>query len=129
MGLHAWQYADYREFHQDMHNLRIHIVAVPVFLLGNLLFLAGLVWTPLMVVGFTWSWLPIALLVGGPVLSAAAMAAQGRGHASESNPPKPFTGPGNALARIFVEQWVTFPRFVLSGGWSRALRTARSNAP
>ena len=36
----------------------------------------------------------------------------------------PFTSPANAVARIFCEQWITFPRFVLSGGWYRALRTA-----
>ena len=29
-----------------------------------------------------------------------------------------------ALSRIFLEQWVTFPRFVFSGGWWRALRQA-----
>jgi len=25
-------------------------------------------------------------------------------------------------ARIFLEQWITFPRFVLSGGWYHAWR-------
>jgi hypothetical protein len=30
----------------------------------------------------------------------------------------------NAVARLFLEQWITFPRFLLSGGWSRALRTS-----
>jgi len=25
------------------------------------------------------------------------------------------------VSRIFVEQWITFPRFVFSGGWSRNL--------
>jgi hypothetical protein len=28
------------------------------------------------------------------------------------------------VGRIFFEQWITFPRFVLSGGWLRALRSA-----
>ena len=27
--------------------------------------------------------------------------------------------------RFFVEQWITFPRYVLSGGFSRAWREAR----
>ena len=40
-------------------------------------------------------------------------------------PPEPFAGPGQALARLFFEQWLTFPRFVLSGGWRRALAAAR----
>jgi hypothetical protein len=30
---------------------------------------------------------------------------------------------GNAISRIFLEQWVTFPRFVLSGAWMRAWRS------
>jgi hypothetical protein len=28
------------------------------------------------------------------------------------------------VTRIFAEQFITFPRFVLSGGWSRAYRAA-----
>jgi hypothetical protein len=54
-----------------------------------------------------------------------SIALQGRGHRGEPVPPVPFSSSGNALARIFLEQWITFPRFVLSGGWSRALRGAR----
>jgi hypothetical protein len=61
----------------------------------------------------------------GMVLSIAL---QGRGHKREAIPPDPFTGPGNAIARIFLEQWVTFPRFLLSGGWSEAFR-ATTDSP
>jgi hypothetical protein len=46
----------------------------------------------------------------------------------EANPAVPFSGPGNALSRIFGEQFVTFPRFVLSGGWARALRASGGRA-
>jgi hypothetical protein len=53
---------------------------------------------------------------------AVSMALQGRGHRGEVNPPVPFSGAGNALARIFLEQWITFPRFVLTGGWWQAFR-------
>jgi hypothetical protein len=53
------------------------------------------------------------------------MAVQGRGHRLEKNAPVPFRGPLDVLARIFVEQWVTFPRFVLSGGFARAWRATR----
>ena len=31
---------------------------------------------------------------------------------------------GDWAARLFVEQWVTFPRYVLSGGFARAWREA-----
>jgi hypothetical protein len=53
-----------------------------------------------------------------------SVALQGRGHKIEETPPEPFTGMGNAFAPIFLEQWITFPRFVLSGSWSRALRAS-----
>ena len=59
------------------------------------------------------------------LLMAVSFAAQGLGHAREANPAEPFTGPLNAIGRVFLEQWVTFPRYVLSGGWARALRDAR----
>jgi hypothetical protein len=52
---------------------------------------------------------------------------QGREHGQEAVPPEPYTSPLNAVARILLEQWITFPRFVLSGGWARAMRnTARA---
>jgi len=35
-----------------------------------------------------------------------------------------WVGAVNALTRIFAEQFITFPRFVLSGGWGRAYRAA-----
>jgi hypothetical protein len=54
-----------------------------------------------------------------------SVALQGRGHRQEPVPPEPFSGPVNAVARLFFEQWVTFPRFVISGAWLRAVRTAR----
>lgn len=55
---------------------------------------------------------------------AAAVAAQGRGHAREATRPVPFRGAADVAVRIVVEQWVTFPRFVLSGGFAAAWRAA-----
>jgi hypothetical protein len=51
-----------------------------------------------------------------------AVALQGRGHRLEGVAPIPFRGPIDVVSRIFVEQWVTFPRYVLSGGLARAWR-------
>ena len=105
-----WQWSGYARYHGSRANLLIHIVVVPLFLLGN--------------IGLVVAVVQRSLLLG--VLSLLAMvvsvALQGRGHRQEQNPPEPFTGPANAVSRIFLEQWVTFPRFVVSGGWSRALR-------
>ena len=107
-----WQWRGYPRYHRSRANLLLHIVVVPVFLAGN--------------VGSL-----LALAQGSVLLAIACLATmgisvalQGRGHGTEENPPEPFTSRGNAVARIFLEQWVTFPRFVLSGGWYAALRAA-----
>jgi hypothetical protein len=109
----AWQWRLYRDGHRDRRNLAIHLATQPVFVAGT----AALVAAPL--VGALW------LLITGPVAMAAAMALQGRGHAREATPPIPFRGPLDVVARIFAEQLITFPRFVLSGELARAWRAAR----
>ena len=64
------------------------------------------------------------LRAGGGVATVVSLILQGRGHRREPTPAEPFTGAGNALSRIVCEQLVTFPRFVFSGAWRRALRRA-----
>jgi len=49
----------------------------------------------------------------------AAIVIQGRGHRRERKAPTPFAGPADFVSRFVAEQWITFPRFVVSGGWSR----------
>jgi hypothetical protein len=53
---------------------------------------------------------------------------QGRGHRLEASRPLPFRGPGDVVARLFVEQWITFPRFVAGGGFAAAWRAAGAPA-
>lgn len=115
-ALARWQWQDYGEYHQTRRNLRIHIVAVPGFLAGNILVLVAL--------GLRWP----SMAVVGVVLSLVAFALQGAGHKNELLVPKRFTGPLNFLGRMFMEQWVTFPRFVASGGWLRNWREAKARA-
>lgn len=107
------QSAGYRRYHAARTNLLLHIVAVPAFLLANLGLLVSLL---------RLSW-PLALACA--VTMGIAMAIQGQGHGQEQHPAEAFTGVGDALSRIFLEQWVTFPRFVLSGGWGKAFRLAK----
>jgi hypothetical protein len=107
-----WQWDGYSRYHQSRANLLLHIVVVPLFLLGNIALVTGLIML---------SW---AVALGGLAAMAVSVVLQGRGHSVEANPPEPFTGPANAVSRIFMEQWVTFPRFVLSGAWRRALQAA-----
>jgi hypothetical protein len=113
-GLLAWQWKQYPSGHTRRMNLVIHILTVPVFQLGTLLLLASLVMGP-----------RVALI--GLGLMTAAMAAQGRGHAAEPQPPARFRGPLDVLARILAEQWLTFPRFVRSGGFGRAWEASSSD--
>ena len=108
-----WQWDGYPRVHRSRTNLIIHIVMVPLFVLGNLSLVVALLLRSL-TLG------TVSLL--GIVVSVVL---QGRGHKQELVPPEPFTGPANAVARIFLEQWVTFPRFVMSGKWFRALRGTR----
>jgi hypothetical protein len=108
-GLLAWQWAHYLPGHADRRNLSIHAATVPLFMLGSLALVAG---------AFLAWW----LVPAGAVAMAGALAAQGRGHAREAAKPLPFRGAADALARIVVEQWVTFPRFVLTGGFAAAWR-------
>lgn len=104
------QWEGYGRYHQSRPNLLVHIVFVPMFLASNIALIVALIER---------RWL---LAVGAAALAGIALAMQGRGHRQERVPPAAFTSPINALSRILLEQWVTFPRFVLAGAWLRALR-------
>ena len=116
-GLLAWQWEGYARYHQSRANLLLHIVLVPLFLAGNLALVVGLI-------RLDW----IEALVGAGCMGAS-IALQGKGHRGEPVPPVPFSSPVNALSRIFLEQWVTFPRFVLSGAWWRGYRAGVGVSP
>ncbi len=109
-GLLAWQWSLYDQGHRDRGNLVLHLCTVPWFMLGTLTVLATPLLGPLGGLGL----LPMVL----------AVALQGRGHGREGVPPVPFRGPLDVVLRIFCEQWITFPRFVLSGKLARAYRDA-----
>ena len=113
-SLRRAQWQGYGRYHQSRANLLLHIVFVPLFLVGNVVFATALVER-------RWRW-----ALGGVMLTVICLMIQGRGHGREPVAPEPFTNPGNAVARILLEQWVTFPRFVLCGAWSQALRRSRS---
>lgn len=101
---------DYPRFHRDRLNLAIHLVMVPIFVVGAVGAVLSLVWG---------QWLQAGLFAAVPPLS---MAVQGLGHKREPAPPLPFQGVGDVLRRIFAEQFFKFPSFVLGGGWARAWR-------
>ena len=109
-----WQWQGYHRYHQTRTNLLIHIVAVPVFLVSNLLVIVAIA--------------RLSLVLGAIAIGSMALALlmEGRGHGLEPVPPEPFTSKLNAVGRLFLEQWITFPRFVVSGGWLNNLRQASS---
>jgi hypothetical protein len=106
----AWQWRGYPRYHRTRFNLLLHIVVVPLFPLSNLVVALA-----------RGAWLVAGLAL---VVMLASVGLQGLGHAREPVPPEPFTGPRDALTRLFCEQWITFPRFVIWGGWWHAWRTA-----
>ena len=115
-NLLAWQWSDYVAKHRDRGNLIVHIVAVPLFQLATLLLIGGLF-------GRSVTAVVIAL-----VAMVVALVLQGRGHRREGEAPTPFEGAADFVTRFVAEQWITFPRFVLSGAWSENLRRAQPRA-
>jgi hypothetical protein len=109
VGLIAWQWSDYAAKHRDPLNLWLHFFAVPAFIAGSLAAVLHLL-------ALNWLGAGFAL-----VFALLAFALQGLGHRREPEAPAPFNGPLDVLARIAVEQFITFPRFLLSGGWIRNL--------
>jgi hypothetical protein len=103
MTILAWQWSDYPAKHRSRVNLAIHIVAVPLFMLGSVAVVLGVLRLAPMTI------------VSGLVAMIVSVGLQGIGHRFEPEQPAPFAGFGDFVKRFFVEQWVTFPRFVLSG--------------
>ena len=104
------QWRDYPGVHANKVNLAVHLVFVPVFMVGTVMFVTGL------------CTLSIAAAAAGLLAMAAAMAAQGWGHGKEAVRPAGFASPVNALTRILLEQWVTFPGYVLCLAWGRVVK-------
>ena len=110
----AWQWEGYPRFHASRLNLAIHLVTVPLFQAGAIVtLLAPIIGRPL-------------LALAGAFAMVIGIGSQGRGHKGERNPAIPFSGPWNFVARVFLEQIITFPRFLLSGGVSRAWEASDS---
>jgi len=112
------QWNNYRNVHRHRANLMIHVLTVPVFMAGTVSVAVGLL-SPLLVAPWT-PWVAAGAISGGLFAMTFAIALQGRGHKKEANPPEPFRGPRDVIARLFLEQWVSFPRYVLSGAFRRA---------
>jgi hypothetical protein len=114
-ALLAWQWRLYPDNHTDRTSLAIHLVTQPLFALG----VVSIVLAP-----FTSPW----LFLVGPLAMVFAVAAQGRGHKRERVAPVPFRGPLDVVRRLVAEQLITWPRFVLTGGFARAWRGQKTGS-
>jgi phage terminase small subunit len=109
-NLHAWQWRGYHHNHRHPANLVLHLIAVPLFILGALLVLSGLFG------------LDLGQLAVGIIAVIAGLGLQRHGHRLEGTQPEPSANRHDAVKRLLTEQFITFPRFVLSGAWWRAWR-------
>jgi hypothetical protein len=112
LKLIQWQWEGYTEFHRSRLNLIMHIVLVPGFICANLYLINSLINRD-----YVFALLSLATM-------GFSIALQGIGHKQEPQASIPFTSAWNAVSRLLVEQWINFPRFVLTGGWWRALQQA-----
>lgn len=108
-GLLAWQFRDYAERHQDKLNLWLHLYSVPIFIAGTVAGLFNLVTQNLLGFAASLAFVAVALLL------------QWLGHRRELLRPSAANDLADAVVCTFAEQFITFPRFVLSGGWMRGV--------
>jgi uncharacterized membrane protein YGL010W len=107
LSLLEWQWQNYSEAHRNKTNLIVHLFAVPMFIAA--------------IFGIAIAISRPSLLIGAASLSMIILsfALQAKGHSLERKRASPFTGTQDFISRMLVEQFVTFPRFLLSGGWSK----------
>jgi hypothetical protein len=104
--------ADSLLLHASRANLFLHLLAVPLFGFGW----SRMAWVPLVEGGKAW--------VSGSAMVLVALALQGLGHRFEGRSPELFQGSIDPVRRIVVEQFATYPRFLLGGHAWRAWQAA-----
>ena len=104
-----WQWRLYADNHTKRLTLVIHLLSVPMFVIGWVLVATAVL------TGWEMALVGVSFIV-------ATVASQGWAHKMEPNRPVPFDGPGDFIARFIAEQLVTFPRFFLSGGLAKVWR-------
>jgi uncharacterized membrane protein YGL010W len=107
------QLDDYARRHRDGLNLLVHLVTVPLFALGVGVGVAALVHREPVLVS-----LCVALVVYSLLM-------QRWGHRREQIAARRQRKAADALARFLHEQFVLFPRFVLSGRWRENYEAAQ----
>jgi hypothetical protein len=111
----AWAWRETSPVHKNSTNLLIHIIAVPLFVFGHVLLVAGIFINP---------W----LLVGAFVSIVVCLVAQKIGHSREQTQVAAFAGTVDLLRRVYAEQFCNFWRFLFSGQWYASFKASRSGA-
>jgi hypothetical protein len=112
------QWSDYAERHRDKTHLMLKIVAVPlVWLAAIQLFGALLLMLMPGVSG-------IGPLVWALVMVAVSVFLQVRGASMEADKARPFALTRDYALWLAADDFVNFPRFVLTGEWLRNLKGA-----
>jgi hypothetical protein len=109
----SWSWRETPPVHKSGTNLLIHIVAVPLFVLGHVLLVIGVLLKP-------------SVLVLAILSIVVSLVAQKIGHSLERNQVPPFSGAGDFVRRLYAEQFCNFWRFLFSGGWYASLQASRS---
>ena len=111
----SWAWRETPPVHRSTANLLIHVVAVPLFVLGHLLVVAGMVFNP-------------SLLLSALACILASLVLQRLGHSLEETPVHPFLGPRDFVRRLYAEQFYNYWRFLFSGGWYASLKASRGRS-
>ena len=111
----SWAWRETPPVHKNGTNLLIHIVAVPLFVFGHILIVAGILINP---------W----FLVAAVLSIVVSLAGQKIGHSLERNQVPPFTGAADFSRRLYAEQFCNFWRFLFSGRWYASFQASRSGA-
>ena len=109
----AWAWKETPPVHRSTTNLLIHFFAVPLFVIGHVLVIGGIVFNARLVVAA----LPCIVV---------SLALQKYGHALERVQPPPFAGPRDFLRRLYAEQFCNYWRFLFSGRWQASFKAARA---
>jgi len=114
-ALLSWAWEETPPVHKNRVNLLIHLFAVPLFVIGNFLLVAGVVFD-------------LRLLIAAILCVVVSLILQRFGHSLEQNPVHPFAGPRDFLRRIYAEQFCNFWRFLFSGQWYASFKGNERNA-
>ena len=114
-ALLAWAWSETPPVHKNAANLLIHLFAVPLFVGGHILLIAGAV-------------VDLRILIAGVLCIVVSLVLQNFAHSLEPIRPPPFLGARDFLRRLYAEQFCNFWRFLFSGQWYASFKASRANA-